>query len=108
MSKAGGHARAAKLSPQRRKEIAQKAAVARWGARISSPIRQGFPWDVVKGWSVTSRADGSLLIEPDYINPYRGPEEGGGPGMFTRMALADWCLQRLTKRRSAKQHGEKL
>ena len=27
----GGHARAAKLSPRRRKEIARKAAYARWG-----------------------------------------------------------------------------
>lgn len=58
-----------------------------------------FPWNVVKGWSVSSRADGSLLIEPDYINPRRGPDEGGGPGLFTRLALATWCLERLTKRR---------
>jgi hypothetical protein len=27
----GGHARAAKLTPKRRKEIARKAAAARWG-----------------------------------------------------------------------------
>jgi len=64
-------------------------------------MNKRFPWNVVKGWSVTSRADGSLLVEPDYINPYRGPEEGGGPGLFTRMALADWILNRLTKRRGA-------
>ena len=29
----GGKARAAKLSPERRTEIAKKAAVARWGSR---------------------------------------------------------------------------
>jgi hypothetical protein len=29
----GGKARAAKLSPERRKEIAQKAAEARWGKK---------------------------------------------------------------------------
>ena len=57
-----------------------------------------FPWDTVKGWSVTSRADGTMLIEPDYIHPYKGPDEGGGPGLFTRMKLADWCLNRLCKR----------
>jgi hypothetical protein len=58
-----------------------------------------FPWDTVKGWKVSSLANGNLLIEPDYIHPYKGPEEGGGPGLFTRMALADWCLNRLCKRR---------
>lgn len=31
--KAGAEARAKKLSPERRKEIAQKAAKARWGGR---------------------------------------------------------------------------
>ncbi len=65
-----------------------------------------FPWNVVKGWSVTSRADGSLLIEPDYINPYRGPVEGGGPGILTLMALATWCLERLTKRRAKSGQGK--
>ena len=42
-----------------------------------------------------------MLVEPDYINPYKGPEEGGGPGIMTRMALADWILNRLTKRRTS-------
>lgn len=58
-----------------------------------------FPWNTVKGWKVSSRADGSILIEPDYIHPWKGNKEGGGPGLFTRMALADWCLHRLSKRR---------
>jgi len=61
------------------------------------PVAKRFPWDTVKGWAVTSRADGTLLIEPDYIDPYRGPDEGGGPGVMTRLALADWCLNRLCK-----------
>lgn len=77
-----------------RKQPTKRAATAR-------PQRTSFPWDVVKGWSVTSRVDGSMLVEPDYINPYKGPEEGGGPGIMTRMALADWILNRLTKRRTS-------
>ena len=60
-----------------------------------------FPWDTVKGWKVSSLANGNMLIEPDYINPYKGPEEGGGPGLFTRLAMADWILNRLCKRRTA-------
>lgn len=108
MSKAtGGHARAKSLTAERRREIASAAAKARWGAPRQSKARVGFPWDVVKGWSVTSRADGTLLIEPDYINPYRGPEEGGGPGLFTRMKLADWILHRLCKRKGAHSASDK-
>jgi hypothetical protein len=61
--------------------------------------RQSFPWNVVKGWKVSSLANGNLLVEPDYIHPYKGAEEGGGPGLFTRLALADWLLHRMTKRR---------
>ena len=60
-----------------------------------------FPWDTVKGWSVSSRADGTLLIEPDYIDKY-DPENGGGPGLMTRLALATWYLDRLCKRASAR------
>jgi hypothetical protein len=33
----GGHARAASLTASRRKEIARKAAQARWGERVSTP-----------------------------------------------------------------------
>lgn len=62
-----------------------------------------FPWNTVKGWSVSSRADGTLLVEPHYdpevIKPYT-PEDGGGPGLFTRMRLADWVLNRLCKQQS--------
>lgn len=61
--------------------------------------RAKFPWNIVKGFSVKSLANGNLLIEPDYINPWKGEEEGGGPGLFTRMELADWCQRRLSKRR---------
>jgi hypothetical protein len=60
-----------------------------------------FPWNVVKGFSVESRADGTLLILPVYYNPRQSDEEGGGPGLFTRMALADWCFDRLQKRTRA-------
>lgn len=63
-------------------------------------MRKRWPWCTVKGFKVTSRADGSLLIEPEYLNPNKGPEEGGGPGLFTRLALANWCEMRLRKRRS--------
>jgi hypothetical protein len=66
--------------------------------------KPSFPWDTVKGWSVTSRADGTLLIEPDYIEPH-DPEKGGGPGVFTRLKLADWILNRLTKRRTHQPKG---
>lgn len=65
-----------------------------------------FPWDVVKGWSVTSRADGTLLIEPDYIEPH-DPEKGGGPGVMTRLKLAAWCLDRLCKRRASQPGAER-
>ena len=35
----GGKARAAKLSPEQRSEIARKAAQARWGGRTNRPAR---------------------------------------------------------------------
>lgn len=57
-----------------------------------------FPWNVVRGFKVQSLANGNLLVEPDYIEPYRGPEEGGGPGLFTRMRLAAWCFKHISKR----------
>jgi hypothetical protein len=56
-----------------------------------------FPWNLVKGWKVYSTANGHIVIEPDYINPWKGPELGGGPGMFTRMRLALWVSDRLMK-----------
>lgn len=74
-------------------------------AAKAKPPRTSFPWDVVKGWSVTSRADGTLLVEPVYIEPY-DPENGGGPGVMTRLALADWCLDRLHKRATHQPSGE--
>ncbi len=36
--KLGGKIRAAKLSPERRKEIAQKAVAARWAKRNGKPV----------------------------------------------------------------------
>lgn len=60
-----------------------------------------FPWKLVRGFKVKSCADGTLRVEPDYINPWKGPEEGGGPGLFTRMALATWVEHRLQKRRTS-------
>jgi hypothetical protein len=58
-----------------------------------------FPWNIVKGWSVSSLANGHILIEPDYIPaPY---EEGCSPiGVFTRIRLALWVSDRLVKRRT--------
>jgi hypothetical protein len=37
IAKAGGKARAAKLSPEQRSEIAKKAAQSRWQNKISNP-----------------------------------------------------------------------
>lgn len=59
-----------------------------------------FPWNVVKGWKVSSLAGGKMLVEPDYIEPWRGEEEGGGPGLFTRLRIALWISERLVKRRT--------
>lgn len=56
MQSAGGKARAAKLSPERRAEIARKAAAARWGEMpiidrpIAGPIdwsKQPYPWNEI-------------------------------------------------------------
>lgn len=57
-----------------------------------------FPWNRVQGFTVKSLANGALLIEPTYTHPNRDPEEFGGPGLFTRLALAKWCEKRLAKR----------
>ncbi|RPI19659.1 MAG: hypothetical protein EHM65_01215 [Acidobacteriales bacterium] len=57
-----------------------------------------FPWNIVKGWEVSSLANGEILIKPNYIpKPY---EAGCAPvGVFTRMRLALWVSDRLMKRR---------
>jgi hypothetical protein len=39
MASMGGKARAKKLSPERRKEIAQKAGAARWAKKQSGPTK---------------------------------------------------------------------
>ena len=57
-----------------------------------------WPWNVVKSFKVSSLADGNLLIEPDYHNPRISDEEGGGPGLFTRLSLAEWCAKKLARR----------
>lgn len=58
-----------------------------------------FPWNIVRGWEVSSLSNGDIRIKPDYIpKPY---EEGLAPvGVFTRMRLALWVSDRLMKRRS--------
>jgi len=39
---------------------------------------------------VTSRADGVLEVTPQWdCGEYKGPELGGGPGLFTRMKGAE-------------------
>lgn len=95
---AGGHARARKLSAIRRSEIARSAAQTRWQNKPTGKAGSSWPWTIVRSFKTASRADGSILIEPDYIRPYRGRDEGGGPGIFTRMLLAVWCEKRLAKR----------
>lgn len=62
--------------------------------------RGRFPWNVASAFKVESRADGTLLITPTYHHPYKGPEEGGGPGILTRLSLAEWCEGRLKRRRN--------
>lgn len=61
-------------------------------------MKARWPWNVVKSFEVHSLANGNLTIKPVYWNPYKGPEEGGGPGLLTRMALAEWAEKRLSKR----------
>lgn len=57
-----------------------------------------FPWNIVRGWEVSSLSNGDIRIKPDYIpKPY---EEGFAPvGLFTRLRLALWVSDRLMKRR---------
>lgn len=62
-------------------------------------VRKRFPWNIVKGWTVASCADGTLRVEPQYINT-PAPDGEGGPGLFTRMRLAAWAERRLCKRGS--------
>lgn len=57
-----------------------------------------FPWNTVKGWTVKSLANGELVVQPNYITP---------PGLFTRLKMADWMLQRLTMRRSVGKDGDR-
>lgn len=53
-------------------------------ARRTKLMRDAGPYRVL------SCADGSLRIEPDWPGEeYFDEETGGGPGLFTRMALAD-------------------
>ena len=58
-----------------------------------------FHWNIVRGWTVESLANGHILVKPDYIpQPY---EEGCSPvGVFTRMRLALWIYDRLVKRKA--------
>ena len=51
-----------------------------------------FPWNIVKGWDVSSLASGAIRIQPQYVND-------SIPGVFTRMRLALWVSGRLLKRR---------
>lgn len=61
--------------------------------------RERFPWNIVRGWTVSSLSDGSILIEPDYIP--KPVEEGCAPvGVLTRIRLALWISDRLMKRRT--------
>ena len=57
-------------------------------------------WSQVRRFSVMSRADGTLLVEPDYYSKWT-PEEGGGPGLLTRLALAKWIELRLNGKPTA-------
>lgn len=57
-----------------------------------------WPWNAVRGFKVESLANGNMLVTPDWINAWKGPEEGGGPGLFTRLRMALWIEQRLLKR----------
>ena len=66
-----------------------------------------FPWTIIRGWNVSSLANGNILIEPDYIQP--PIEDGCAPvGLFTRLRLALWVSDRLVKRRAAGQQPESI
>ena len=56
-----------------------------------------FPWNIVRGWKVSSLSNGNILIEPDYIpDPI---EAGLAPiGVLDRMRLGIWVADRVTKR----------
>lgn len=65
-----------------------------------------FPWNVVRGWKVSSLANGHILIEPDYIGEPMEP--GCSPvGLFTRLRLAIWIGDRLAKRRTVTVAGSR-
>lgn len=68
-------------------------------------VSKRWPWNCVRSFRVSSLANGNLLVEPQYdpekIRPYT-ERDGGGPGLFTRMALAEWAEKRLTKRKAGR------
>lgn len=66
-----------------------------------------WPWNRIRGFKVESQADGNILVTPDWIAPYRGPDEGGGPGLFSRMAMAEWIEDKLRRRQRPHRQGEK-
>jgi hypothetical protein len=60
--------------------------------------KNGWPWTILRGFKVSSLANGNILIEPDYVSKWT-PETGGGPGMFERMDLAAWVHRKILARR---------
>lgn len=52
----------------------------------------------IKSFKVDSRADGTFIIRPEWKGPKWTPEDGGGPGLFTRLATAR-AISRILNRR---------
>lgn len=62
-------------------------------------VSDRFPWNAVKGWSVSSLANGNMLVEPQWNHK---------PGLLARMRMSIWLLQRLRKRGAAVQSSGDL
>lgn len=58
-----------------------------------------WPWNRVRGFKVESLANGNMLVTPDWIDAYKGPMEGGGPGLMTRLEMAEWIAGKIERKR---------
>ena len=52
----------------------------------------------IKSFKVDSRSDGTFIIRPDWKGPKWTPEDGGGPGVLTRLATARIISKILNRR----------
>ncbi len=74
---AGGHARAEKLSPSKRREIAQKAAAARWSGHLPGATHEGELEVAALSLPVAVLADGTrLMISKAFMTALGRPWKG--------------------------------